>query len=348
MQYQFEIVKLRFKTPLHLSKGKVSSYEDSEETLHSDTIKSAIFATLLELYDINDPTTLFDSFRVSSAFPFFGEELFFPKPMLHSKIDLGDEKQRKKVKWLERRCFEQVLNGNALKAPKHCIGFDKVCITNALPEGVKDSRLEQKLYVKEQTQRVKIPKQSEPDDAESTPFYMDKLYFPERGGLFFLMHLNAKGEMKETLLKQLHSALRLLGDNGIGLQRNLGNGQFVPEPATLELNLPDRAAAWVSLSLYCPKWNEWQALDIAQSAYQFVKRGGWISAAEDQFIRYRKRSVHMLSEGSVLPFEPSDDPVLALGKGKIDLKPTTINPPLPTDMEIWRDGTGIFLPITTV
>jgi CRISPR-associated protein Csm4 len=173
------------------------------------------------------------------------------------------------------------------------------------------------------------------------PFYLDKLYFNDEGGLYFMVH----GAGDKKLRQRLEAALRLLGENGIGLQRGLGNGQFEHEWATLELDLPAQATAAACLSLYCPTWEEWSPLNLEQSAYNFVKRGGWISAADPEYIRLRKRSVHMLVEGSAMPFAHAGAVILK-GNGMIDLTPKTIEPPLPDGMKVWRDGTGVFLPIS--
>lgn len=332
MKHQINIVKLRFKTPLHLSKGKADSYEESEELLHSDTLKSALFAAALQLYGNDlDKQAFFNSFRVSSAFPFYGQEYFFPKPLHPLRFQYADEKKLKKVKWLGKTIFEKALNNVALQVePKHF----------ALGEmALSESGTTHKLYMREKTQRVKIPKMWEPDNAVSIPFYLDKIYFSTQGGLFFiLLH-----DGNSSQFKQLEAALRLLGDNGIGLQRGLGNGQYDYEWTTLELEVPENAEAGLSLSLYCPTWEEWLPLDLENSAYDFVKRGGWISAAEPEYLNFRKRSIHMLPEGSVLPFKIKDGIALK-GNGFIDLTPQTVEPPLPEDMKIWRDGTGVFVP----
>ena len=39
----FDIIRLHFRQPLHLSRGKLNTYESSEHTLHSDTLQAALF-----------------------------------------------------------------------------------------------------------------------------------------------------------------------------------------------------------------------------------------------------------------------------------------------------------------
>jgi CRISPR-associated protein Csm4 len=55
---------------------------------------------------------------------------------------------------------------------------------------------------------------------DSEPYYVDKIFFHKNAGLFFLV------EAEEKTLEMLKAAMRLLSDNGIGTDRNVGNGQF--------------------------------------------------------------------------------------------------------------------------
>ena len=82
-QRTFEVYELDFgNAPLHLSRGKSNTYTDSDNSLHSDSIKSAIFATAIDLFGATKATkTYFDSFKVSSAFPMVKNKYYLPKPV---------------------------------------------------------------------------------------------------------------------------------------------------------------------------------------------------------------------------------------------------------------------------
>ena len=69
--------------PLHLSDGR-SIYYSSQERLHSDTIKNAIYVSAAKLIgdEVYQDPGFYDSFRVSSAFPFFMDEFFLPVSQL--------------------------------------------------------------------------------------------------------------------------------------------------------------------------------------------------------------------------------------------------------------------------
>ena len=97
----FDIYKLRFQTPLHISKGKLNSYESSESMLHSDTIKSALFVSLLNLYEETVASDFMEKVTVSSAFPFNVTGCWLPKPLSFSFGDLETAENRKKLKKIE-------------------------------------------------------------------------------------------------------------------------------------------------------------------------------------------------------------------------------------------------------
>jgi CRISPR-associated protein Csm4 len=309
---EFDIIHMSFKSPLHLSRGK-DLYATSDAVLHSDTIKSAIFAAALQSGDTffkDKDKDFFDSFWLSSAMPFCGQDYFFQRP-LSWEWD-SDNKDLKKITYLNQKDFE-----NALKNQTNLsLDYSKLSFWEKL-----------------QTQRVKIPHELE--DSESQPFYLEKLYFKEGTGLYFIIQTDKTGEEKECFLNNLMGVMRLLGDNGIGLQRNLGNGRFEAKREKLTIEVPSNPNAVVSFSLYCPQQKEIQENVLKNSFYQLIKRGGWLSSPENEdFISFRKRSVHMFTEGSVFPFSNLDV------KGHVwDLKPEKV------DMhEVWRDGRSIFLP----
>lgn len=307
----FNIFKLSFTSPLHLSRGKSNSYENSDIVLHSDTLKSAMLATALQIFDFEEAEikAFWDSFQVSSAMPFLGENYYFPRPMSWQPEAENAAKQKdwNKLEYLQLTDFQSLILGNTI---------------NALPELPT-------FFVKEQTQRVKINW-----DTDSVPFYIEKLYFKPEAGLFLIV------ETKDTAqLSKLEGVMRLLGDNGIGLQRNIGNGHFEVETATIALEIPESNKA-MCLSLYCPTEDELKTFDLKTSFYKLQKRGGWVSSSAVENISYRKKSVFMFNEGSVFKTQNTDNQLFVKGKS------VTITPEVMKDKQnVWREGRGIFLPI---
>ncbi len=79
--------------------------------------------------------------------------------------------------------------------------------------------------------------------------------------------------------------------------------------------------------------------------YDFMQRGGWIaSPEEDEHRSIRKKSVYMFREGSVFGFQ-ENLAALTLRGEKVDITPDNEKLPFPLNHEIWRDGSGLFLPI---
>lgn len=316
-----QLVRLRFRQPLHLSRGKLNTYESSEHTLHSDTVQAALFVCALQLYDEATALDFQDAVQVSSAFPFVDHEFWLPRPLnLRFDDDPDTRKELKKIKYLKKGHFEKALRGEKLENGE--------LLDN---EG---RAIQPKIWEADVTQRVLIDRVN----AGSTPFYLEKLY-PENWhrdrGLFVLL----KNEGFDAA--KLKSLFRLLGDNGIGLQRSLGNGTFDIEKLEIEdfsLALPDSGSAWVNLSLYRPddEQKEIEKIQLEHSHYQLLKRGGWLSSPDDTaHMSLRKKSVLMFSEGSVLALDG------AALVGKIE----DLDPREDVPHPVFRDGRGIFLPM---
>lgn len=324
MQQPFDCVKLRFSTPLHLSRGR-EQFDESAKVLHSDTLAAALFIAARQLgAPENEALAMLDGIRLSSAFPFWAEEYFFPKPMIRLPFgwkDLPEEKQGKpfkKIRFLGKSWFEKMLHGeqDIIDANKHL----------AQKEYLSDHSVAT-VYKADVTQRVTIqPDYS--DDAK--PFYTERLYFGEKAGLYVLVQWQ-----DENVKELFQRAFRMLGDLGIGTDRSVGNGFFEPTFESLQLRVPDRASHQCALGLYLPAANELTNEDLDDSAWNLTKRGGYLAGAPDlDHITLRKRSVFMFEEGSVFPRKP------LTGKRE-DLRPDWQG----LEYKVWRDGRPVFVPI---
>lgn len=318
----FDVVHLHFKQPLHLSRGKMNTYESSDGTLHSDTLQAALYVAALQLYGKETAEDFRKRVRFSSAFP-YDEQIgyWLPKPLSFVPKDDPDlRKDLKKIRYIRLTHFQQILRGE--------IPSNDALLEIKQPE----------IWKNDTTQRVLIDRVS----SRGMPFYLEKLYPEKRHedrGLFILAHIT------EGAFPQLENLFRLLADNGIGLQRGLGNGRFHFEykKAGLSLELPSGASSWVSLSLFRPEAGEIDIIKLDHSRYQLIKRGGWVSSpANASHMSLRKKSVLMFSEGSVLAFgDVASSSVLVRGAIE-DLRPKDWQG---FAHEVWRDGKGIFLPM---
>ena len=128
---------------------------------------------------------------------------------------------------------------------------------------------------------------------------------------------------------------------GIGTDRNVGYGFFEYTADTLSIDLPKEANHQLSLSLFIPESKEQLEvlLNSERVAYDFVRRGGWITTYP--YITLRKNAIYGFVPGSVF-HKDEEGSATVIGK-IVDLKPKT------TDMEIshhiWRNGKAIMIPI---
>ncbi|MEM6319670.1 MAG: type III-A CRISPR-associated RAMP protein Csm4 [Bacteroidota bacterium] len=359
-----QIIKLYFTSPLHLSRGK-ANLEESFQTLHSDTLKSAIFYNALQLFgeaeiigrqneaeDDATNTSFFDAFSISSGFPFYGEELYFPKPLIPLPNLLDENKKvmdavqqrkaKKKIAFLDKAHFEGLLQGTLSTISVQDLYLKKKFLAKnsaAFFDSKKDPNhppTESPFILSEVIQKVAVPRTFA---EETATFYMDRIYFKEGAGLFFFVeyHENVRPDIE----KKVRAALQLLGDNGIGSDRSSGNGHFVPKSKNVTFNLPTQGTQQLNLSLYCPTRSEMKGLITDKTAYTLVKRGGFIASPKHtEHLSYRKKSVFMFKEGSVFPANDLQGKIVNLRPKVENVQEETV-----VSHDIWRDGRAIFLPI---
>jgi CRISPR-associated protein Csm4 len=111
-------------------------------------------------------------------------------------------------------------------------------------------------------------------------------------GLWFL----AQGEAR--WLDALEQVLRVLGDQGLGGKRSVGNGQFTHEPMPAPPLPAGRTGYVVLLSRTAPRLEEMPLLRRPQAAYDLVLVGGFTGTPGDGPVV--RRQVRMLTEGSVV------------------------------------------------
>ena len=127
---------------------------------------------------------------------------------------------------------------------------------------------------------------------------------------------------------------------GIGTDRNVGYGFFEYAADTLSIDLPDSANHQLSLSLFIPESREQlkALMNSEQVAYDFVRRGGWITTYP--YTTLRKNAIYGFLPGSVF-CKDANTAVTVIGK-IADLKPEA---DLGISHHIWRNGKAIMLPI---
>lgn len=326
-----KICKLHFTSPLHIGDLKNDDYGNSLKTISSDTIYAAMTAVLATSgVSISSNGDL--GFTVSSLFPYYQQcgdspsVFFFPQPLqsrLPRLADLGQRKKVKKVKWLDTSYFEKVLSGAHLYE-------DGQDISNIHGEYLAVQPVPSDFLSSQVIQRVTLKSRVGEEDA--LPYYIDRISFLHHSGLFFIY---------EGDTEQLEKALTLLSLEGIGTDRNVGNGFFEYELTTLPLSLPASASHAVSMALLIPE-SQTQLDSLLASplvAYDMERRGGWITTYP--FQRLRKNAIYGLTPGSV--FAKEIDGPETIGR-IVDLRPDI---EFTTDKlhPIWRSGKSLLLPI---
>jgi len=333
----FKIYKLHFTAPLHIS----DPHEDlgsSQKTIQSDTLYAALMSCLAKNGD-SLPEDGDLGFTVSSLFPYFQKDkdstpvYFLPIPMLAKQAELADASMAKKVKkvqWGDSTLLSKVLSGESLfdGTGKYIPYIQESYLTTCeLPEDINGSK---EFVRSEVSQRVTL--QSRTGDEDAKPFYVDKILFRHHAGFYFM----AEGDT--TLLDK---ALQLLSMEGIGTDRNVGYGFFEYTIDSLSIDLPQSANHQLSLSILIPESENQltKLMNSEQVAYDFVRRGGWITTYP--YMTLRKNAIYGFLPGSVFHKE-EDEAATVIGK-IVDLKP------MDTDVEIthhvWRNGKAIMLPI---
>lgn len=333
----YKIYKLQFTSPLHIS-DQHDDLGNSQKVIQSDTLYAALISCLAKRGEIL-PEDGDLGFTVSSLFPYFQKEkdstpvYFLPIPMQAKQADLADASMAKKVKkvqWVDSAIYSTVLSGESLfgRTGKYIPDIqERYLSTYELPADINGS----KEFIKsEVSQRVTLQSRTGEDDA--TPFYVDKILFRHHAGLYFI----AEGDT--TLLEK---ALQILSMEGIGTDRNVGYGFFEFTADTLSIDLPDDANHQLSLSLLIPESKEQlkALMNSERVAYDFVRRGGWITTYP--YMTLRKNAIYGFLPGSVF-HKDEGKPATVIGK-IVDLKPETAE--VEILHHIWRNGKAIMLPI---
>lgn len=303
----YTIIKLVNLTPLHIGTGK-ENYDFSASDLQSDTLSSALAALRCQLGKCKDVELFLESFTLSSAFPFVGNHYFLPKPYGKLKIQVTDSDEytsRKKIKglkYIESDIWQILMSGKELSISQSQMQ-DIYLLSNA-PS--KDNPFA-KPYMSQVNQRVSVPRE---DGQDADPFFFDWKYFNSKSGLYCMTDANG------VLLNEILDLFVLLGETGLGTDKNIGGGKFEVATESITINDVSHPNASMLLSLYIPTKEEISILDLVNSNYEILQRGGYLAGSQETDFRHlRKKSIYMFNVGSVL------NTVQPLTGMIVDLKP---------------------------
>lgn len=323
---EYTAIRLVRMSPTHIGTGK-ENYDFSESVLHSDTISSALAAIRAQSGKKDGICNFLQSFRISSAFPYYRDRYFLPRPVGRLNISVkgqSEHQYRKKLKnvnFLELQIWNRLINGEKIEVEENQIHKDFIVC------GQLDTN---SIMKKEVTQRVTVPRH---DYAEASPFFFEWTYYNHEAGLYFIT--DAKG----ALLNEIVSLFKQLGETGIGTDKSIGGGKFEVETSQFFITTPEVCQKHMLLSLYIPDKNEFEHLDLSHSSYKLCLRNGYIAGSENpKFCHLKKKSVFMFTEGSVIHSKESPE-------GKIvNLRPEWNDIEL---HDVFRSGKALSIPFLT-
>lgn len=295
--------RLKFTSPLHISARGVQ-FEQVSQIIHSDTLFGAVVNIWNLLYP-EDVDKLFKQtdkgppFLLSSAFPYFNDWEFYPRPLsfglpVSSEQEINPDlgKRFKRVQFLESQVLFNILKGRELPLfnPDHTLGDGKFWLVS------KPMNEDHYILRQEEISRAVIDRYSN----STNLYFVSELYFEEGGGLFFLVHFR-----QADWQDKFSAVLRLLGDEGLGLDRSSGKGLFeLLEPvSTFDLPQPSKPSRFLTLSLFHPTEIEIGPALLEKASYELVHRSGWITTS-GRATPYRRQTLTMFAEGSVFTGAP--------------------------------------------
>ncbi|MCW1298694.1 MAG: type III-A CRISPR-associated RAMP protein Csm4 [Candidatus Parvarchaeota archaeon] len=327
--------KLKFQSSFHIDAGTAVD-GPSETFIHSDTLFSALVSSARKFYGDEiaqkflEPTAIV----ISSAFPFYKDELFLPKPLYFFPENLKEYemiKVFKKAKFISKDLIIKLLSGQKVEdeffSKDYILDSCWRTVKNITSENKKDDEEEDKIFEEQEVPHIVMDRVTN----QTQIYYKTEVYFHKNAGLYFI------AEVKDELIQKFETVLRFLGDEGIGADRTIGKGLFeVEEIQNFSLPLSQESDYYYSLSLYSPSKEEFEKIEPRKSFYDFTIRSGWISNNT-----LNRKSLRMFVEGSVLKLSNKQKPVGCLHKvlEKKDYENDLL-------YDIYRSGQALFLPIT--
>ena len=314
---------LTFNTGLHLGRytgpaqtGQLG-LQKTEVYIPADTLFSALCQTWATFYGSTDLETFLDRytagetqlpFRLTSAFPFAGDVRFFPKPLIQPNIKMEDHKKFKKVQFVSHNVFKAILDGETPELEGFLINGGKMWVDAAEKEQLetlltppekdkneKENGAENDLTVWKADSRPRVTLDRE--SHESQIWHVETLTFNKCCGLWFAVEFDDTNDT-EKIEDKIDTLLSVLGDAGIGGERNAGYGLFEFKKRSVKIETAAKSSRFVTLSPICPKHkNELQTLVSKDASYSLNPYGGWGNSTGTPFAR---KKVMMFDEGSVL------------------------------------------------
>ncbi|HQA50414.1 MAG: type III-A CRISPR-associated RAMP protein Csm4 [Syntrophomonadaceae bacterium] len=279
-----QIVRMNFLGPLHIG-NREGSLEGTLHHIPSDTLFSGLCNVYRSVYGKKELERLIAEgvfFRLSSAFPYYKDTYFLPRPLNLDLTEYGlDGKKAKRARYLDYQLFQKSIN-NSLKS-SHFSEYREEPVSGCL--------IPLSYSGKEIIKEVEVPRVAlDSMSSNSNIYYFNQVVFGLDSGLYCLVRC------KDELWAQVKTCFRILGDEGIGGDRSSGKGLFkVDFPGFMEFPDFENPKSYLMLSLYYPSHKEASSLD---AEYTLQTRSGYVYSSDETSIR--RKTVTMLAEGAVI------------------------------------------------
>ncbi|HOR38324.1 MAG TPA: type III-A CRISPR-associated RAMP protein Csm4 [Paludibacteraceae bacterium] len=285
---EYKIIKFTQFTPLHVGTGK-EDYDSSAGMLQSDTLSAALAAIRAQMGKTDDVLEFMQSFTISSAFPYWKELYFMPAMKGELQVAVKGKEEYEYRKWLKKIKFIEIGLWNELVSGKSIVVEQQQLQNEFLIPKISF----QKVIKNQVNQRVQVPRI---DGTKNKLFSFDWQFFDKEAGLYGLI------DADEKVFAEVKELFKLLGETGIGTDKNVGGGKFVPECGAIQIpEIPD-ANATLLLSLFLPEEAELSQLKLEDAVFELILRGGFLAGStEEKFRHLRKKSVYMFNAGSLFP-----------------------------------------------
>ena len=326
----WRLVRLDFgRSPVHFGEVGIG-IEESSERVRSDTLFSAWVNAYVRLFGVAALESLFLRFPIADndnsenvAPVKFSSTLIYTqnsqgctyylprpnaKPPGYPLEDLAFYKAYKKLKYLPLDVWQRWYQDSGIGDRD----IDELTLKTQVKKTEGDLETAGvfsygKTYQTATYPKVSIDRRTAATNFYHTGFTQFNCEPNKRSGLYFLLNFPQEDAKLES---DLHAALSLLGENGLGGKRSSGAGRFEVEywgklPTEwqdIKLDRLESSKHHCLLSLFWRKSVENTFLD--NSSYELIERGGWIGSPFSGR-QLRRKKVHMFAEGSVFVSQPS-------------------------------------------
>jgi CRISPR-associated protein Csm4 len=310
-----QMFRLRPHSAFHFGVHGIDA-EQSAEHCPSDTLYAALLITAAHhgepffapAANHDDQQALDPPFLLSSCFPYVGEVPLLPCPRVRLPLSdvEGHSKRVKKLAYVSPTIFAHIVAAS---------GTDDTSLDAYLPTegqpGKGSLYMQDKVWIAHTDGQVPdapfwkvetIPHVTVDRLRDSSAYYqVGQVFFAPACGLYVLCQERTTGAAAA-----LYDLLQWLGDRGLGGRRSYGLGQFtVEEPTHLSLPAVAHPQRAVLLSRYRPAPAELTDGVLGeQASYNLIQVSGWLQSDAPQTTAQRRRTVRLLSEGSVIQALP--------------------------------------------